>query len=59
MLNPSQIIKTALCILIVAQCSCAAIDKNNSTKHSADNKDTVNLKFTVEEAPEWTALISL
>lgn len=58
MLKPSQIIKTVLCLLIVAQCSCAAINTNNSTKYSSDSNDTVNLKFTVEEAPEWTTLFN-
>ncbi len=56
MLHPLRIFRVALCVFLAALFSCESPDKN--TQASATEKDLENLKFTVEDAPEWTALFN-
>lgn len=58
MINQFNILKAAVCIFLVALYSCDATDKSTQANEVEISTDIENLKFTVEEAPEWTALFN-
>lgn len=58
MKNQLNILKCAACIGMLALGACTPVGSGNKDDRSSVNTDTVNLKFTIEEAPEWTALFN-
>ena len=54
----SNLLKKLVFILCMLLLSCESSHKNTAANETEPNTDIQNLKFTVEEAPEWTALFN-
>lgn len=51
-------LKSAVCISMLVLYSCEPANKSTQENEVKTNTDIENLEFTVEEAPEWTALFN-
>ncbi len=59
MKHPLTFFKYLFCISFIGMLSCEPTNKESTeTDETGINKDIENLDFTVEEAPEWTALFN-